>query len=133
MLIVIVTILLTSNKDNSKKTFLSCQYDGNSATYVNGQYTYTHSRDGWSVKLTDKASKEPVTTKLCTTINGESVTNMIYMFYGSKATSIDLSSFDTSNVTGMSWMFKRCDAKEGYARTKSNADILNNTSNKSEG
>ena len=30
---------------------------------------------------------------------------MAWMFQGSKATSIDLSSFDTSNVTGMTDMF----------------------------
>ena len=33
------------------------------------------------------------------------VTNMKYMFWGSKASSIDLSSFDTSNVRNMSDMF----------------------------
>ena len=35
-----------------------------------------------------------------------SVTDMSYMFYGSKATSLDLSSFDTSSVTDMSYMFR---------------------------
>ena len=33
------------------------------------------------------------------------VTNMIYMFYNSRATSLDLSSFDTSKVTNMTYMF----------------------------
>ena len=37
------------------------------------------------------------------------VTNMINMFYGcSKLTSLDLSSFDTSNVTDISGMFANC-------------------------
>ena len=31
--------------------------------------------------------------------------NMIYMFHGSRATTLDLSNFDTSNVTNMSFMF----------------------------
>ena len=37
----------------------------------------------------------------------KNVTNMSYMFYNSKATTLDLSSFDTSNVTDMSNMFYR--------------------------
>ena len=37
--------------------------------------------------------------------NTSNVTNMRGMFWGSKATSIDLSNFDTSNVTDMSYMF----------------------------
>jgi surface protein len=38
--------------------------------------------------------------------NNKMVTNMIYMFYESSATTLDLSSFDTSNVTNMSRMFQ---------------------------
>jgi len=38
--------------------------------------------------------------------NNKSVTTMARMFYGSSATTLDLSSFDTSNVTNMSWMFR---------------------------
>ena len=38
--------------------------------------------------------------------NTSNVTNMIYMFLGSKITSLDLSNFDTSNVTDMYYMFK---------------------------
>ena len=34
------------------------------------------------------------------------------MFYGSKATTLDLSSFDTSNVTNMNFMFRNSDATE---------------------
>ena len=75
--------------------------------FVDGQYTYTYSTssDGWSVVLTDKTSTDPVTAELCGTINGKKITNMSCMFQNSKATSIDLSSFDTSNVTNMSYMF----------------------------
>ena len=40
--------------------------------------------------------------------NTSNVTDMSYMFYQSKATSIDLSNFDTSNVTSVENMF--CDA-----------------------
>ena len=99
-----------------------CTFDGEmvqGAEYVNGQYTYRYkqertntslgwqniSTDGWGVQLTDKASTDAVTSKLCTYINDKPVVSMLFMFYNSKATSIDLSSFNTSNVVNMNSMF----------------------------
>lgn len=74
--------------------------------YVDGQYTYTYNGStGWSVVLTDKSSTDPVTTELCSTINDKPIVDMTTMFMSSKSTSIDLSSFDTSNVTDMGGMF----------------------------
>ena len=99
---------------------LNCTFDGElvqGAEYVNGQYTYSYKqenrgsswfiieKDGWGVTLTDKTSTSPITSKLCTYINNKPIVSMSYMFTGSAATSIDLSSFDTSNVTNMSLMF----------------------------
>ncbi|MCI7332446.1 MAG: BspA family leucine-rich repeat surface protein [Mollicutes bacterium] len=103
-----------------------CTFDGEmlqGAEYVNGQYTYRYMQevksvdtglswvnieeDGWGVQLTDKTSTEPVTSKLCRYINNKPVTSMSYMFSGSEATTIDLSSFDTSKVTDMTGMFER--------------------------
>ncbi len=103
---------------------LNCTFDGEmvqGAEYVNGQYTYRYMQegayppnglawrnieeDGWGVQLTDKTSTDPVTSKLCTYINNKPVTSMSYMFYKSKATALDLSSFDTRNVTDMMFMF----------------------------
>ena len=91
------------------------------AEYVNGQYTYRYkqegdyassglkwyniSTDGWGVQLTDKASTNAVTSKVCTYINNVPITSMSYMFSDSKATTLDVSNFDTSNVTNMSNMF----------------------------
>ena len=92
--------------------------------YVNGQYTYRYkqyyyndlwdktgwynfSNDGWGVTLTDKESTDPVTSELCTYINGKPVVSMSAMFADSKAQSIDLSSFNTSNVTDMTRMFEK--------------------------
>ncbi len=70
-------------------------------------YTWNNiSSDGWGVILTDRTSTEPVTSKVCTYINGKPITSMSAMFYNSKASSIDLSSFNTSNVTNMSNMFE---------------------------
>ena len=102
-----------------------CTFDGEltqGAEYVNGQYTYRYkqqgnytsssslawsniSTDGWGVQLTDKASTEAVNSKLCTYINNKPVVSMSYMFHKSQATSIDLSSFNTSKVTDMNYMF----------------------------
>ena len=81
----------------------------NNKEYVNGQYKYTYSssNDGWSMILVDKDSTNPVTTKMCTSIDGKPIVLMNSLFANSKTTSIDLSSFDTSNVTQMYCMF--CD------------------------
>ena len=89
--------------------------------YVNGQYTYKYMQegkyadsglawqnitsDGWGVQLTDKASTNAVTSKVCTYINNVPITSMSYMFAYSQATTLDVSNFDTSNVTYMNIMF----------------------------
>ena len=83
-----------------------------SSKFVDGQYTYRSYDKGWSVALTDKSSTNPVTTELCGTINDKPIVSMQYMFQYSKATSIDVSSFDTSNVTNMSYMFDSSAATE---------------------
>ena len=63
-------------------------------------------------------------------IDTSKVTNMNSMFYNSKATTLDLSSFDTSNVTNMGSMFYGSKATTGYARTQTDADKFNSSSNK---
>ena len=94
-----------------------CTYDGElvqGAEYVNGQYTYRYMQeggwnnideDGWGVILTDKESTDEVTTKLCTSINDKPIVSTSFMFADSKASNFDVSSFDTSNVTNMNYMF----------------------------
>ena len=97
-----------------------CTYNGDlvqGAEYVNGQYTYRYMQqanwsgwqnietDGWGVTLTDKESEDAVTSTLCSSINNKPIVSMQYMFYESNTTSIDVSSFDTSNVTNMRSMF----------------------------
>lgn len=52
------------------------------------------------------------------------------MFSWSKATSLDLSSFDTSKVTYMSSMFSSSKATTGYARTQTDANKFNASSGK---
>ena len=99
----------------------TCKYDGElvqGAEFVDGQYTYRYmqeasgsnswrniSDDGWGVALTNKNSTDPVTTELCTDINGKRIVSMANMFYYSKAPSIDTHTFDTGSVTNMSYMF----------------------------
>ncbi|MBQ3307995.1 MAG: BspA family leucine-rich repeat surface protein [Bacilli bacterium] len=103
-----------------------CTYDRElvqGAEYTNGQYTYRYKQeygynsstrlyewqnienDGWGVHLSDPSSTDPVTTKLCTSINNKPIVSMSNMFHNSQTTSIDTSSFDTSNVINMSQMF----------------------------
>ena len=85
-----------------------CTYEGeltSEAEFINGQYTYTYSNEGWSVTLTDRTSTDPVTTTLCTSINDKPIVSMSGMFAGSQTTSIDTSSFDTSHVVSMGGMF----------------------------
>ena len=50
------------------------------------------------------------------------------MFRSSQATSLDLSNFNTSNLTNMSYMFYNCVADPRYARTQADADKFNSTS-----
>ena len=97
-----------------------CTFTGDlvqGAEYINGQYTYRYMQekagsnwenidnDGWGVMLTDKDSTDPVTTKMCTSINDKPIVSMRTMFINSNTTSIDLSSFDTSSVINMEAMF----------------------------
>ena len=109
--------------ESSAKT-VYCTYDGEltqGAEYVNGQYTYRYMQegqyaisglawqnitsDGWGVQLTDKASTDAVTSKVCTYINNKPVVSMSNMFSDSQATTLDVSNFNTSNVTNMYNMF----------------------------
>ena len=92
--------------------------------YVDGQYTYGYKQrgyinrykpdtlvwsnmdaDSWGVMLTNRTSTETVNSKVCTYINNKPIVDMSFMFYNSKATTLDLSSFNTSKVTNMSYMF----------------------------
>ena len=133
-------------KDTSTNTYFCTTTDTltQGLKYVNGQYTYAYKQEyyssslvwkninsnGWGVQLTDKASTDSVTSKVCTYINNKpitsmsgmfassqaasinvsdlntfGVTNMWFMFSDTQVTTLDLSSFDTSNVTDMAGMF----------------------------
>ena len=68
------------------------------------------------------------TTLDLSSFDTSNVTNMNSMFYNSSATTLDLSSFDTSNVTDTGNMFRNAQAKTGYARTQEDADRFNASS-----
>ena len=111
-------------KDTSTNTYFCTTTDTltQGLKYVNGQYTYIYKQEGtyassglawnninnngWGVQLTDKTSTDAVTSKVCTYINNKPIVSMSYMFGGSKATTLDLSNFDTSNVRNMNRMFE---------------------------
>ena len=87
-----------------------CTYDGelvNNSKYQKEQYEYIYSEelDGWRLSLIDRNSTDPVTSKICTEVNEKPIVSMNETFASSKAESIDLSSFDTSNVVDMTSMF----------------------------
>jgi len=93
-----------------------CTYNGEltqGQEFVSGQYTYRYKQefvtdawtnmidDGWGMALTDRNSTAPVTSKMCTSINGKPIMYMSSIFQNAKATKYDFSSFDTSNVVDM--------------------------------
>ena len=102
-----------------------CTFNGElkqGAEYVKGKFTYHYkekgyddntnrvwskiSDDGWGVMLTLPTSTAPIdASEICTYINDKPIVSMSGTFYTSKATSINLSKLDTSNVIYMDSMF----------------------------
>ena len=125
------TIPIKTNIVIQKAKPIPCTYEGElvqGATYTreNGKYTYKYkqefngtswdniSTDGWGVALLDNTYTGSIDEELCSFINDKPITSMKLMFYKSKASSIDLSSFVTSNVTNMERMFLEVENVESY-------------------
>jgi surface protein len=131
-----------------------CAYDGElvqGAELVVGQYTYRYkqrneggrstfdsdayhnwtnsSTDGWGVRVTDPNSTDPITTKMCTSINDIPITDFSYTYVGSKAEYVDLSSVDTSHADSLTMTFSYSNFKslDLYYFDTSNFKILTNT------
>ena len=113
-------IKVNSNIEIYKVIPNPCIFEGElvqGATYTNGQYIYKYMQekeynnwhnieeDGWGVSVIDKNSTDEINTKLCTSINDKPIVSMSYMFYDSVTSSVDLSSFETSNIINMKGMF----------------------------
>ena len=121
------TTLDLSSFDTSKVTDMYEMFEGSYATTLDlSSFDTSNVTDMHSMFYNSDAAEIKGLNKF----NTSKVTDMSWMFYNSKATTLDLSSFDTSNVTNMSWMFKNAKATTGYARTQSDADKFNNSSNK---
>ena len=89
-------------------------------TYTDSGYTYKYkwqvnpnsslgwdvlNYDGFGVQQTDRTSTSAFSGKMCTYINDKPILSMVYTFYNSNSTSLDLSNANTSNVIDMSNMF----------------------------
>ncbi len=108
-----------------------CTYDGeldSNTSFVNGIYKYNYNDDGWGVHLNDGNSLEPVTDAPCTYINNIPIVRMSNMFNSAKAKTIDLSNFDTSNVTNMGSMFYGNFSKEIIGLDKIDTSNVTNMS-----
>ena len=87
----------------------------NNTKYENGLYTYTyHPWNGgfWDVTLTDKESTDEINTSFYNIIDGKYVKNATALFKNSQAKLIDVSDFNTVNITDMDSMFSNAAAVE---------------------
>ena len=110
--------------DNSSNNTYFCKTNDTltqGLEYVNGQYTYGYmkeghnsssglawsdiSNDGWGVQLTDKASTDAITSKICSYINNKPLVSAAGTFNKSKATVLNLDGLNTSNIINMNGMF----------------------------
>ena len=75
------------------------------------QYSWNNiSTDGWGVRIVDLSSTTPITDEICATIDGKPIVSTSHMFINSKASSIDVSSLNSSNVVNMESMFDGAEA-----------------------
>ena len=108
-----------------------CTYDGEltqGAEFTDGTYVYRYmqeysfdntftlkwvemNNDGWGVILAESDSTDSITKAPCTYINEKPILSMNFLFYNSKASNIDTSNFNTSNVINMMGMFNGSKAK----------------------
>ena len=110
--------------DNSSNNTYFCKTNDTltqGLEYVNGQYTYGYmkeghnsssglawsdiSNNGWGVQLTDKASTDAITSKICSYINNKPLVSAAGTFNKSKATILNLEGLNTSNIINMNGMF----------------------------
>ena len=63
------------------------------------------SNNGWGVQLTDKASTDAITSKICSYINNKPLVSAAGTFNKSKATILNLEGLNTSNIINMNGMF----------------------------
>ena len=123
-------VLNLSNFDTSNVTAMHGMFASSAATEIKGLDKFVTANVTNMYRMFYGSAATSLDLSNFDTSN---VTNMSSMFGESKATTLDLSSFDTSNVTSMSSMFRNASATTGYARTKTDANRFNASSNKPSG
>ena len=124
------TVIDVSSFDTSKVTNMSGMFSSNAAIEIKGLENFDTSK---VTEMSQMFFGSKATSLDLSSFDTSNVTSMWQMFFGSEATSLDLSSFDTSKVTNMNEMFFRSYATTGYARTQKDADRFNASSNKPSG
>ena len=133
--------IIIKTKIMIKKNYNPCIYEGEliqGAEYINGQYKYRYMMegydytrwkniedDGWGVMLVNRTSTADIDTRMCTSINGKPIVSMAYLFNNARATSIDMSSFDTSNVKNMEYMFSSTNTQKIDLNNLDTSNVVN--------
>ena len=107
-------------------THANSMFYGNNSLYLELDYLNTSN----VISMVYMFRNSQATELDLSSFDTSNVTDMYGMFWDSQATILDLSSFDTSNVTDMGFMFSGSQATIGYARTQTDADKFNSSSNK---
>ncbi len=84
---------------------LAYKYKYLPSTTTAGSWATSATIDSWGVQLADKTSTESFNGKLCTYIDNKPIKVLSNTFEKSKASSIDISNFNTSNVTTLANLF----------------------------
>ncbi len=84
---------------------LAYKYKYLPSTTTAGSWATSATIDSWGVQLADKTSTESFNGKLCTYIDNKPIKVLSNAFEKSKASSIDISNFNTSNVTTLANLF----------------------------
>ena len=80
--------------------------------------------EGWGVQLTNKASTSVITENPCTVLGGKNVTSYAYLYDKSAASSINVT-FNSTNVTNMSGMFKDTKARSINLTSLNTSKVIN--------
>ena len=83
-------------------------------------------KDGWGVVYSSEDDVENITEAPCTYINNKPIVSMSTIFDHTYASSIDISSFDTSNVVNMESMFYDSQVKTIYGLENLNTSNVTN-------
>ena len=139
------TTSTTSTTTTTKKVETACVISNDyglkqGIEYSYGGYTYRYMQEGtsstsglawqnmttegWGVQLTNKASTAVITETPCTVLGGKNVTSYAYLYDKSAASSINVT-FNSTNVTNMSGMFKDTKARSINLTSLNTSKVIN--------